>query len=105
MIKNYGEKIEYLDDRWVLPVSLTHDNLGPNWESVHQKMPKSGPWKLDAHQLQEIDSSTLSFFLECLRTAQRNQIDLKISSLSSKIKALLNVYGVAHLFEKIIEDQ
>ncbi|MCX7123290.1 MAG: STAS domain-containing protein, partial [Gammaproteobacteria bacterium] len=65
---------------------------------------KSGMWKMDAHQLQEIDSSTLSFFLECLRTANRNKIDLKISCLSAKIKALLQVYGVAHLFKNIIED-
>ena len=105
MIKNYGEKIEFLDDCWVLPVSLTHDNLGPGWDNLHQKMPKSGIWNMDARQLKEIDSSTLSFFLECLRTARQRKVSLKISSLNSKIKALLNVYGVGHLFEQVIEDQ
>ncbi len=104
-IENYGEKIQYLDDRWVLPASLTHDNLGMSWEAVRQQMPKSGAWHIDAHQLHEIDSSTLSFFLECLRTAQQRDLEVKITQVNAKIKALLQVYGVAHLFEKIIKDQ
>jgi ABC-type transporter Mla MlaB component len=104
MIKNYGEKIEYLSDRWVLPPSLTHDNLSESWESVRQQMPKSGVWHIDAHQLHEIDSSTLSFFLECLRIAERRQINVTITQVNAKIKALLQVYGVAHLFDKIIKD-
>jgi phospholipid transport system transporter-binding protein len=103
-LKNYGEKIEYLADRWVLPASLTHDNLAFHWSEVRQKMPKSGVWHVDAHRLHEIDSSTLSFLLECLRSARRYQVTLKLTALNAKIKALLQVYGVAHLFEKIIED-
>ncbi len=104
MIQNYGEKIECQGDRWILPPSLTHDNLSSEWERLRQKMPKTGRWSLDAHRLQEIDSATLSFFLECLRTANRNQVDFEITSLNQKIKALLHVYGVAHLFDKIMKD-
>ncbi len=103
-IQNFGDKIEYQDDCWILPVSLTHDLLGQEWQALCNKMPRSGSWHLDAQRLQEIDSSTLSFLLECLRSAKRHAVDLKISALSQKIKALLGVYGVAHLFEKIIKD-
>ena len=90
---------------WTLPAVLQHSQLSFPWAPLLKQAPTEGLWTLDATALVDLDSSTLAFFLACLRVAINRKVTLKIIGVHSKIIALLNVYDIFSLFKGVIDER
>lgn len=69
-------------------------------EALHEStalFTQQGPWELDFHGVDEVDSAAVSLLLEWVRQAAKLGCQLRIHHLPENLQCLVKVYGLEDL--------
>ena len=71
---------------------------------TNNNLERPNPWTIDFNDCHNIDSSGLSFIIECIKICKLENRILEIKSINNKAINLAKVYGVYEIINNYIKE-
>ena len=90
-------------NHWKIKGPLVLSQLSSAKKLFEIKGPINGDWEIDLSGITQLDCAGLAYILQCVRSAETNQLKIKLLNLEEKYFRLIDVYGVSELLSPLFD--